>query len=127
MLPAQLIREVEELRADGFSVELVEGEGFANVIFQDYPIPPSYNKASSDLLVKMPMSYPNGSPDMFWTDEDLLLADGQVPKEANVFETPMGKRWRRFSWHPHGWSPASGNLRMYLEFVNSGLNKAAQK
>jgi hypothetical protein len=127
MLPEQLVREVEELRAEGFSVELVEGEGFANVIFQNYPVPRSYNKSSTELLLKLPMSYPNGKPDMFWTDEDLLLANGQEPIKANKIQNSLGKRRRRFSWHPGAWNPASGNLRMYLEFVNTGLIKAAQK
>jgi len=127
MIPEQIIREVENLRVEGFSIELVEEEGFAYVIFQDYPVPRSYSKASTGLLLKIPLSYPNGRPDMFWTDEDLLLANGQEPNQANVIETPLGKRWRRFSWHPQAWNPASSNLRMYLEFVNLGLAKAVNK
>lgn len=126
MVPELLVREVQELRAEGFSVEIVEADGFANLIFQNYPIPPMYNRKSVELLVKIPMSYPNGKPDMFWTDEELLLANGQEPKQANTIETPLGKRRRRFSWHPQSWNPATGNLRMYLEFINLGFDQAVK-
>ena len=123
MIPEQLVREVEALRAEGRSVDLTEAEGFANVVLHSYPLPPGYNKATTELLVKVPVSYPNGRPDMFWVDEDLLLKDGRCPKSADSIETPLGKKWRRFSWHPQGWNPGTDNLRTYLEFVNGRLAK----
>jgi hypothetical protein len=61
---------------------------------------------------------------MFWTDEDLLLANGSVPRSGDAIETALGRRWRRFSWHPANWNPGSDNLRTYLEFVNTRLAKA---
>lgn len=124
MLPTQLVEEVEELRREGHSIDLTEAEGWANVVFHNYPVPPGYSKASTELLLKFPISYPNGRPDMFWTDEDLTLAGGQVPRNADAIETPLGKRWRRFSWHPQNWNPGTDNLRTYLEFVNNRLSKA---
>ncbi len=124
MLPSQLVEEVEELRREGFSINLTEAEGWANVVFHNYPVPPGYSKVSTDLLLKFPISYPNGRPDMFWTDEDLTLTGGQVPRNADAIETPLGKRWRRFSWHPRNWNPGVDSLRTYLEFVNNRLAKA---
>jgi len=126
MVPEQLFKEVQELLAEGISVGIVEADGFANLIFLNYPIPPLYNRSSTELLVKIPMSYPNGKPDMFWTEEGLLLANSKEPKQANVIEILLGKSWRRFSWHPQTWNPASGNLRMYLEFINLGFEQAAK-
>ena len=127
MVPEQLEKEIENLRENGYLIELIEEDGFANTIFHDYPVPSLYNKTSTTLLIKVPLSYPNGRPDMFWTDEELLLSNGEEPNQANVIETSLGKRWRRFSWHPQAWNPASGVLDMYLEFVNLGLFKAAKK
>jgi hypothetical protein len=124
MLPSQLVEEVEELRREGYSVDLIEAEGWANVVFHGYRVPPGYSKASTELLLKFPISYPNGRPDMFWTDEDLTLAGGQIPLNADTIETPLGKRRRRFSWHPQNWNPGVDNLRTYLEFVNNRLAKA---
>lgn len=123
MLPQQLVQEVEELRKEGYSIELIETEGWANVVFHNYPILSGYSKALTKLLLKIPISYPNGQPDMFWTNVDLTLKDGQVPRSAEQIESAIGKQWRRFSWHPQNWNPGVDNLRTYLEFVNNRLSK----
>jgi hypothetical protein len=125
MLPAQLVEEVEDLRREGHVVDVSEAEGWANVVFQNYSLPVGYNKKETKLLLKFPMSYANGRPDMFWTDEELLLADGRCPRNADSIETALGKKWRRFSWHPQAWNPGTDNLRTYLEFVNARLAKVS--
>jgi len=124
MLPPQLVDEVAELCRAGFSIELIEADGWANVVVHKYFMPAGYSKSLTDLLLKFPISYPNGRPDMFWTDEDLTLAGGQIPQSADTIETLLGKPWRRFSWHPQNWNPGVDNLKTYLEFVNNRLAKA---
>jgi hypothetical protein len=125
VLPQQLVREVEELRAEGYSVELIDAEGYANILFSAYPLGPGYSATSTTLLVRFPISYPNGRPELFWTDPELTKADGATPQSADHFEEHLGGRWRRFSWHPRRWNPAKDDLRTYLEFVNAGLARAA--
>jgi len=122
-----LAEELESLVTSAYRVEVAEADGFTNVMIHDYPLPPSYNKQATTLLLRLPVSYPNGNPDMFWTEEDVLTTDGRIPSGADSVETYLGRRWRRFSWHPQGWNPGSGSMRMYLEFVDSGLAKAAKK
>jgi hypothetical protein len=124
MLPPDLVREVEALRTEGASIDLSEAEGWANVVLHDHPLPEGFNKRSTELLTKFPLSYPNGQPDMFWTDPDLTLKGGQVPQSADRIETALGKQWRRFSWHPQKWNPGVDDLRTYLEFVENRLAKA---
>lgn len=119
-----LLQEVAGLREAGYKVDLIEGDGVVNIVLDNYPLPPVYNKQSTKLLLRIPISYPNGNPDMFWTDTDLLCANGQTPTKADSLENYIGQNWRRFSWHPQGWNPGTGNLYMYLEFVNHGLAKA---
>jgi hypothetical protein len=120
----QLVQEVEELKNEGRAVELIEADGWANVVFHDYLVPPGYSKRKTELLLKIPMSYPNGRPDMFWTDQDLTLTSGAVPRNADALEPALSKTWRRFSWHPQNWNPGVDNLRTYLEFVNNRLAKS---
>ena len=127
MATETLLREVEGLRASGLTVELVEADGVVYLRFEDYSVPTYYSKQCTTLLLRLPMSYPNGNPDMFWTDVDLVCSNGHTPTQADQIETYLGKQWRRFSWHPQGWNPGTGNLLMYLEFVNSGLLKAGKK
>ncbi len=124
MIPQQLCDEVEELRREGYVIDLMEIDGYAMMIIDEYPVPSGYSKHTTKMLLKFPMAYPNGRPDMFWTDGDFILQNGAEPNKANVIETINGRQWRRFSWHPQAWNPGRDDLRMYLEFVNDGLAKA---
>lgn len=127
MATETLLREVDELRQAGYQVAISELDGMVSLTLENYPTPICYNRHCTTLLLRLPVSYPNGNPDMFWTDVDLVCANGQTPTQADQIETYLGKQWRRFSWHPQGWHPGTGNLSMYLEFVNSGLSKAGKK
>ena len=40
MIPEFLNEEIAQLRAQGHSVEVTETEGWFNVVFADYPLPP---------------------------------------------------------------------------------------
>lgn len=126
MLTDILLQEIAGLKESGHKVELIEEGGIANIILDDYPLPLTYNKQATKLLLRIPISYPNGNPDMFWTAPDLLCANGRIPTKADSLEKHVGQQWRRFSWHPQGWNPGTGNLCMYLEFVNNGLAKAGK-
>jgi hypothetical protein len=123
LIPEQLIAEVEELRKEGLDIDLVERDGLVNLVLRSCAIPPSMNKDKSDILLRIPMGYPNARPDMFWTDEDLLLKDGRVPRSADSIEEIIDRRWRRFSWHPQAWNPGRDNIRTYLEFVNCRIRR----
>lgn len=126
MITETLIHEIEGLRESGYKVEIVESDGMVNLTFEEFPVSPNYNKQSTTLLLRLPVSYPNGNPDMFWTEVDLVRLNGQIPTKADQIENYLGKQWRRFSWHPQGWKPGTGNLCMYLEFVNNGLKNAGK-
>jgi hypothetical protein len=124
MIPDQLKDEVDKLKNEGHRIEIDEREdGFIHVSIREYPLPEGYNKNSTYLLIKVPLSYPNGNPDMFWTDADLTLSDARGPKSTSK-ENVFGKEWLRFSWHLGKWNPGSDNLETYLGFVNSGLRGA---
>ena len=127
MATETLLQEVGGLKESGYKVEIVESDGVVNLIFDDFPIPHIYNKRCTTLLLRLPVSYPNGNPDMFWTDADLVCLNGQNPNNADQIEAYLGRQWRRFSWHPQGWNPGTGNLCMYLEFVNNGFLKAGKR
>ncbi len=125
MIPTQLVAEVEELRVEGWKIDLLEADGWAYMVFHDYPLSHAYSKSRTRLLLKFPLSYPDGRPDMFWTEKDVTLKDGRVPRNADSIEAYIGQEWRRFSRHPQNWNPAVDNLRTYLEFVAHGLVAAA--
>lgn len=124
MLPNQLVEEVQALCEGGLTATLSEVDGMANVLILNYPVRlRHYNKTTIELLLRLPLSYPNGKPDMFWTDEDFRLKSGSAPKSADQIETHLGKRRRRFSWHLSSWNPWTDNLLTFLEFVENRLAK----
>lgn len=112
------IREAARvLEGMGYPITLQEEEGLGVLVIGDYPLGPGWNKSSTRVLLKLPTSFPAGKPDMFWTDQDLLLANGTVPKQAGHIETILGEPWRRFSWHPASWTPGVDDIRTFFEFV----------
>ena len=119
-LPPRLDRELNEIRKT-CQVEVHEDSAFANLIFKDFVLGSGFNMPSADLLIRVPLSYPDSGPDMFWTDPRLLLANGQEPQAANAREQYLGREWRRFSWHHSRWDSVRDNLFTYLEFVRHRL------
>jgi hypothetical protein len=123
VLPSTLHDEIAELRAEGHTIEVAEEPDWIVLIFLEWSLPRGYTKDRSRLLLRIPRSYRFGKPDMFWTDSDLRLLNGQMPQRASA-EQVLGTEWLRFSWHPQKWDPAKDNLRSYLAFVDSGLSRA---
>lgn len=119
-LPQQLSLEIDELRAEGNEIEFYEDAELIILVLKRYTLPPGYNKASTDVLIKVPLSYPNGKLDMFWTDPDLRLQDSNGQAATSV-ETVLGRQWLRFSWHPQKWNPGADNLLTFLQFINRRL------
>jgi hypothetical protein len=122
--PSEDLRvDAKALEKKGYKLKLFAEDGFDDVQIFDYPIPSGYSRSASDLLLRLPPSYRAGRPDMFWTEVELVLANGQVPAQAEVLETIEGSQWRRFSWHPASWNPATDSLFTFLEFINTRLAK----
>lgn len=116
----QLELELEASRQNGKELEVKEADGLIYLIVKDYPLPVGYNKKHTRLLLKIPLSYPNGNPDMFWVDPDLRLSSGASQANATI-ENVLGESWLRFSWHPQKWNPVLDNLNTFMEFVNRRL------
>ena len=116
----QLEIELEASRQNGREFGVKEADGLIYVIIKNYPLPAGYNKRHTRVLLKIPLSYPNGNPDMFWVDPDVHLSSGGNQANANI-ENALGEPWLRFSWHPQKWNPVMDNLNTFLEFVNRRL------
>lgn len=127
MISEAILNEIEELRRSGLSVEIQDEGNIVKLTIIGFPLPEGYTKDETDLLLQLPISYPNGKPDMFWVEEDVVLENGNIPRKANKIELLLGKKWRRFSWHlSSNWNPGRDDLNIYLSFVKSGLLKARE-
>jgi hypothetical protein len=121
-LPPKLERELIELR-QAIQVEIVEDYDLINLIVRDFPTGGAFNLSHCDLLLRIPRSYPDSGPDMFWTNHELVLTNGTCPHCASAIEDYLGQRWRRFSWHWNSWNSPRDNLHGYLEFVRQCLKR----
>src|SRR5438309_91450 len=108
-LPPRLEKELAELRVE-FQIEVTEESDIVNIVFKGFAIGDGFNRVTSDLLLRLPKTYPDAGPDMFWTVPELLLLNGAVPQNADSLEDYIGHRWRRFSWHKAAWNPTIDNL-----------------
>jgi len=124
MIPEQIQSDIDALKEQGWSVsgELM-GDGFVHVIFDQFDLPAGFTPSTTKLLIKVPQSYPNGHPDMFWVDEGVRLSNGNVPEKADQLEQIHEQTWRRFSWHPSKWNPGEDTIRTFIEFVRVRFNR----
>ena len=120
-IPPRLQSELNEL-AKSLALEIVEEPEVIDVVFRGFPVGSNFSLVSSDVLVRVPKTYPEAGPDMFWTQPELTLKDGRIPQSAEHMEDYLGRRWRRFSWHRARWTPSVDNMHGYLEFIRKRLN-----
>ncbi len=124
-LPPRLEQELNELRSQ-HQIEVKEETDVINVIFLGFVIGDGYAVTHSDLLLRIPRSYADAGPDMFWMAPAVLLANGQTPQAADSRERYVDREWRRFSWHrppSNPWNPNIDNLHSHLEFIRKRLRE----
>lgn len=99
-------RRESELERLGRKYGKVEhGPNLDWVLFKTFPLPPSWNRETTELLVLIPAGYPTTPPDNFFVREGLRLANGAMPQNYSEGQTINGSRWAQFSFHAKGWNP----------------------
>lgn len=116
------------LARKGYRYEtFAHGEILALVIL-DFPLPPGYQRAFTDLLVLLPGGFPEAAPDMWWCDPWVRLVNGADPVNANNAQ-PIGVRsWQRFSRHFTAvpWRAGRSGVESYVTLIRSDLTRVAQ-
>jgi hypothetical protein len=120
MLPPHDIAHLEGLDLE-YDVKLEAG--VICVVLNAYPVPAGFNRGTADLLIRLPGSWPDGQPDMFWVAPELTV-DGKLPAATGHFETHLGRKWQRWSRHLHGGWQAGDDLATWLRIVARELSKA---
>lgn len=129
-LPEALADDIEKLEADGFDIKVEESSNTAHVIFRDFDLPAKFDPQTTDLLVNIPgpRHYPRATIDMFWTETEVTLQNGEIPEKADYTTRFAGREWRRFSWHrgdsdDPDWDPAYNDLIDHVEFIQHRLGE----
>jgi hypothetical protein len=124
MIPQDLINDLTEIDRPH---EIVDDGQRIFIVFKDYLLPPGlYNLEKTDLMIFTTPIYPNAGFDMFWVDQALTLRNGSIPKNGEAMEDYIGKKWRRFSYHPFQvkpWDPSNDSVVTYLSYVDQRLRK----
>src|SRR5437879_4687527 len=70
------------------------------VVLHDVPLPAGVFAVETTMLLFITdKQYPLSAMDMFWSDVEVVRADGAIPQNADVIEPYLNRNWRRFSWH----------------------------
>lgn len=110
------------LEASGFEFEAIDQPGETCLVIKGFKLPEHYTPGTVEMLIKLPMAFPNSNPDMFWTNPTVTLAKGGTPLRADVYETYLGRSWQRWSRHWSApWRPGVDGLNTYLASIRSEL------
>src|SRR5260370_17729254 len=98
------------------------------VVIPGYALPPGYNRAQSDLLLRLSPGFPDVPPDMWWFDPAIRLADGRVVQATEVTEHHFGRTWQRWSRHFNAgqWRSCTHTLPSFLPLIPKQLTPFPQ-
>lgn len=105
-----------------------EESGHVCVVIRDYRLPPGFDRATTDVLIRLPAGYPDAAPDMYWCDPPVRRADGSFPPASELMEPYLGRTWQRFSRHltPGAWKPGVDRLANFLALITEDLRRTGE-
>lgn len=108
-----------------YAHDLFPQGGELHVVINNFQFPSQhYSPDKADLLIKIPPGYPNTPLDMFWTNPEVKLVNGQVPQKTESREEHHGKTWQRWSRHyVTPWRPGIDSLRSFVQSIHVELQK----
>lgn len=116
----------EWLTENGYTFEVVDEGGITSLILKGFPLPPGFDRETTDLLTRLPPGFPDTAPDMFWVDPPIkIAATGVFAPAANVMESYINRTWQRFSRHFAGspWRPGIDSLQSWVLCIRFLLEK----
>ncbi len=117
--------DAEYLAERQIAHEIRVDSGMTCVLFPNYALPPGFDRERSDLLIRLSPGYPDVSPDMWWFDPPVRLANGQALPATEVVETHLGRDWQRWSRHFDAgqWQSGIDGLESYLALIRRELER----
>jgi hypothetical protein len=122
-LPERLAADIDDLRATGHDVEVVEDGTRFYVVIKGFELPNGYVPSVTDFMMIADYQNPMSALDMFWTEPHVQCGSGSWPQNADQFVVYGERNWQRWSWHYPGWNPATHTLSTHLEACRDRLFK----
>ncbi len=117
--------DIEYLKSKGLDFEAQLEHNMISLVVKRFTLPAGYQPSEVDLLLRLPVQFPQAPPDMFWTDPVISYTNGGVPSQTQAREHYMGRSWQRWSRHfgQSQWRPGTDDLRSYLRLIRSTLER----
>jgi hypothetical protein len=98
------------------------------VLIRGYRLPLGYDRAQSDLLLRLSPGFPDVKPDMWWFDPPVRRADGTSVQATDLMEHYLGRSWQRWSRHLNDgqWRPGIDCLESFMALIRKELERCAQ-
>jgi hypothetical protein len=116
---------VQYLEGKGYRFAAVLEDNMICLVLSDFELPAGYQPRRVDLLLRLPMQFPEVGPDMFWTDPIVTYDGGGIPQAAELREQYVGRSWQRWSRHfgQSTWRPGVDDLRSYIRLIRATLER----
>lgn len=97
------------------------------VVLKGFELPPDrFDAANANILILLPASYPDCSPDMFYAMPWLRLAgSNNYPRAADASLGFQGQNWQRWSRHNDAWRPGIDGIWTMVKRLETALELAA--
>ena len=109
-----------------YEATLTPEGGYLCLVVPGFRLPPGYQVAASDLLIRLPPGFPDAQPDMWWFDPALrLAATGALPQATELTESYLGRNWQRWSRHftSGQWRPGRSGVESFITLIRRDLEK----
>lgn len=95
-------------------------DGWSFLVISDYDLPSGFQPMRVRLLLKLPPTFPDAAPDMFWVHPEVKAPNGSLPRSTSS-ERLLDQNWQRFSWHlaSGAWKPGASTLRDFMRCVSA--------
>ncbi len=122
-----MLREQDQqfLTDSALSHSITTDGQFIDLIIAGFDSAPGLAPGKVELLIRLPLGFPDAAPDMFWVRPNITTAAGQPVPGTELTETYVNRQWQRWSRHIAGqWRPGIDNLETYLAYIRRCLRQA---
>jgi hypothetical protein len=97
------------------------------VLLPGFSLPAGFDRAQSDLLLRLNPGYPDVPPDMWWFDPPVRLPDGGRIEATDYTENHLGRSWQRWSRHLDAgqWRSGIDSLETFIALIRRELHRCA--
>ena len=115
--------DIDQLARRRIDYAVASESNMTCVVIRAYALPPGYDRAQSDLLLRLSPGYPDVPPDMWWFDPPVKLAGGGSVQATESIEQHLGRSWQRWSRHFSAgqWQSGIDSLESFLALINKEL------